>query len=121
MYTFMMYVYHITLTHHLMGRYTGSVSMTKAIHSHMLNKGHTHMIQIRTMQPRQNYKISHSIDNRTTPSYTTRLVEQSLHMIRSLLAQVQPDRLSSLALLQCTLQFIYYYYCYYYFYYFYYY
>ena len=42
----MMYVYHITLERHLMGRYTGLVSMTKAIHTCILNKGHTHMIQI---------------------------------------------------------------------------
>ena len=42
----MIYVYHITLSCHCTGRHTGLVSMTKAIHSHMLNKGHTHMIQI---------------------------------------------------------------------------
>ena len=42
----MMYVYNITLSSHLTGRHIGSAIMTKAIHSRMLNKGHTHMIQI---------------------------------------------------------------------------
>ena len=42
----MIHVNHITLSCHLTGRHTGSFSMTKAIHPRMLNKGHTHMIQI---------------------------------------------------------------------------
>ena len=50
----MMYVYHITFSRHLMGRCTGSICMTKAIHSRMLNKGHTHMIQISPL------KVNHS-------------------------------------------------------------
>ena len=42
----MMYVYQITFSCHLTGRYTRSICMTKAIHPHILNKGDTHMIQI---------------------------------------------------------------------------
>ena len=43
----MMYVNQITLSLHLTGRCTDLVSMTKAIHPRMLNKGNTHMIQIK--------------------------------------------------------------------------
>ena len=61
----MIYVHHITLSCHLTGRHTGLVNMTKSIHSHMLNKGHTHMIQITSP-----YKVaplcSREIDNDTS-------------------------------------------------------
>ena len=68
--------------------------------------------ETRKMKPRHNNQIPHCTNSMTTSCWTSWLHLFITCPQLSLTAQVQPNRLSSLALLQCTLKFKYYNYFY---------
>ena len=65
--------------------------------------------ETRTAKLWHNNQIPHCMNNRTTSFWTSRVDLIGSSPLLSLAAQVQPNRPSSLALLQCTLKFNYYY------------